>query len=134
MHRRRLIPTSLVALTIAAAVAAPAASAMPIDPVVTTDTPYQDLRNPDRQAPEPGGPSQDLRNPDTIDAAAGRGTFNAPEVLVVKVPEPAAPVADGGIDWMDAGIGAGTLFGLVLVAAGGSLLVVHRRHAGAVGV
>jgi hypothetical protein len=51
----------------------------------------------------------------------------------VKVPESAAPVADGGIDWMDAGIGAGALFGLVLVAAGGSLLVVHRRQAGPVG-
>ena len=51
----------------------------------------------------------------------------------MKVPESAAPVADGGIDWMDAGIGAGALFGLVLVAAGGSLLVVHRRQAGPVG-
>ena len=33
---------------------------------------------------------QDLRSPDARDAAEGRGTFNAPEVTVVKVPRPRA--------------------------------------------
>ena len=33
-------------------------------------------------------PPQDLRNPDTVDFANGRGTYNAPEVVVVKAPEP----------------------------------------------
>ena len=47
--------------------------------------------------------------------------------MVVKVPEP-VPAA-GGIDWADAGIGAGALLGLMLLGLGGSLAVVHRRQA-----
>ena len=42
---------------------------------------------------------------------------------VVLVPT-AAP---GGFDWLDAGIGAGGALGLVLLAIGGTMLVLHRR-------
>jgi hypothetical protein len=69
---------------------------------------------------------RDLRSPDTRDHADGRGTFNAPEVTVVKVTEP-SPVS-GGVDWADAGIGAGAAFGLSLLALGSTLAVVRRRH------
>ena len=49
--------------------------------------------------------------------------------MVVDAPKPAPqPVADG-MDWADAGIGAGGLLGLVLVAAGGTLVIAHRRSA-----
>lgn len=77
----------------------------------------------------PDEPAQDMRLPDTRDYAQGRGTFNSPDVLVVKVREQPAPAAADGIDWGDAGIGAGTLLGLSLVGAGGALFVVQRRHA-----
>jgi hypothetical protein len=40
-------------------------------------------------------PRQDLRHPDTRDYAEGRGTYNAPEVVVVEKPQ-AQPA--GGID------------------------------------
>jgi hypothetical protein len=114
--------TRIAALTlVAGALAVPVASA--------AAPPEQDFRNPDNRQVEPVGPSQDLRSPDAVDAAAGRGTFNAPDVMVVKVKDAQpGPAADGGIDWGDAGIGAGGLAGLTLVSLGGALLVVHRRH------
>jgi hypothetical protein len=34
----------------------------------------------------------------------------------------------GGLDWGDAGIGAGGLLGLILLALGGTLAVMHRRQ------
>ena len=58
-------------------------------------------------------PRQDLRSPDTVDFANGRGTYNSPEVVVVDVPKPeSAPVSAGGIDWADAGLGAGSLLAI----------------------
>jgi hypothetical protein len=68
---------------------------------------------------------QDLRSPDTRDYAAGRGTFNAPEVTVVRVPADRPRPAGDGIDWSDAGIGAGAALGLVLLAFGGATAVVR---------
>ena len=73
--------------------------------------------------------AQDLRSPDARDASAGRGTFNAPDVAVVKLTEPAAGRADGGFDWRDAGIGAGTLLGAVALGLGGGM-TMHRRRRG----
>jgi hypothetical protein len=70
---------------------------------------------------------QDLRSPDARDAAAGRGSFNSPEVTVVKVAQPSAS-PDGGLDWGDAGIGAAALLGLLLLGLGGTLAVIHRRQ------
>jgi hypothetical protein len=70
---------------------------------------------------------QDLRSPDARDAAAGRGSFNSPEVTVVKVAQPSAS-PDGGLDWGDAGIGAAALLGLLLLGLGGTFAVIHRRQ------
>jgi hypothetical protein len=89
----------------------------------------QDLRSPDaRDSAGTAQVPQDLRSPDARDSAAGRGTFSAPGVTVVKVPQ-VAPSA-GGIDWRDAGIGAGAALGLTLLALGGTLALAHRKHAG----
>ena len=151
MNLHRITRTTALGLvTVAAAVAAPTASAMPDYGVGSTESsnpaaaqapaPRQDMRSPDTRdvataaESSKGGTSAatsgaDLRSPDARDHAAGRGTFNAPEVTVVKVPEP-APVApsNGGIDWGDVGIGAGGMLGLALLALGGTYAVVHRRH------
>ena len=93
----------------------------------------QDTRSPDtRDAAQTAQPLQDLRSPDARDAAEGRGTYNSPDVVVVKVPLPSPatePSSAGGIDWADAGIGAGSLLGLSLIALGGTLVIVHRRRA-----
>jgi hypothetical protein len=71
---------------------------------------------------------RDLRSRDTRDFADGRGTYSAPEVVVVKAPAVARPTATG-IDWEDVGIGAGGLLGASLIALGGALLVVQRGGA-----
>jgi hypothetical protein len=134
MFNHRLTRTAAVALTLAAT-AAPAA-AMPVDPLTVGDEPTQDLRNADNRnygtrAPVlPEEQPQDFRSPDTRDYADGRGTHNAPNVVVVDAPKPAAQPASTGIDWEDVGIGAGGLLGASLIAVGGALFVVHRRSPG----
>ena len=122
MNPHRLTRTAALGLTVAA-LAAPTAAAQ------------QDLRSADARdaartsslAGTTSTPRQDLRPPDTRDYAEGRGTFNAPEVTVVKLAQP-APAGDGGIDWGDVGIGAGSVLGLALLALGGTFAVVHRRQ------
>jgi hypothetical protein len=99
----------------------------------------QDLRSPDARdaaithqrsnrsrATKLNESAQDLRSPDARDAADGRGTFNAPDVTVVKIPE-SAPTTSG-IDWADVGIGAAGVLGMALLALGGTFVVAHRRH------
>lgn len=109
MIRHRLARSAALGLTVAA-IAAPTAAAQ------------QDLRSPDARdaarvsAAQQGQPRQDLRSPDARDYAEGRGAFNAPEVTVVRVPEPAP--STGGLDWVDAGIGAGAMVGLMLLRRG----------------
>jgi hypothetical protein len=146
MNRHRLARSAALGLALAA-LATPTAFAQPVDlrsqmgtsslAGTTSSAPRQDLRSADaRDAARSadarqGRPHQDLRSPDTRDYAAGRGTFSAPEVTVVKVTGPAPPSA--GIDWGDAGIGAGSMLGLILLALGSSLAVVRRRHSAAAG-
>jgi hypothetical protein len=127
MNTKRITHSAALGLVLAA-VATPAAGAR------------QDLRNPDQVTPSPGARErliapatdarQDLRNPDTIDAAAGRGTDRSPDVIVVKIPvqTPSTASSAGGLDWQDAGIGAGGLLALGLIGLGGTLLVVHHRR------
>src|SRR5215210_8472204 len=117
MTTHRFIRSAALGLTVAA-LTAPAAVARPAD-----------FRSPDARdaAIQQDQPPQDLRTPDARDQAAGRGTFTAPEVTVVKVAEPAPAATGGGLDWGDAGLGAGGMLGLVLVGVASVLAVVHRR-------
>jgi len=120
MSYRHLIHTAALGLAVAA-VAAPVAAAQ------------QDLRSPDAADAAHGAALQqvqDNRSPDARDAAEGRGTFSAPRVTVVKVTEPLAGSVNDGLDWGDAGIGAGAVLALVLLAVGGALMVTHRRRDG----
>jgi hypothetical protein len=146
MRHRRLTHSAALGLVVAA-LAAPTAAAQHQDlrspdtrdaatphgnPWQGLPSPTQDLRSPDardaaRQPSTVQVRQQDLRSPDTRDHAGGRGTFNAPQVTVVRLPRP-APAADDGIAWGDAGIGAGALFGLLALALGGTAALVHRRH------
>ena len=115
MFTNRLTRTAAIALAIAAA-AAPAASARPIEEPAATQkyTLPHDFRSADARGTDQ--PQQDLRSADTRDYAEGRGTYNAPEVVVVDVPQPVAQPTAGGIDWQDVGLG-------------GALAIVHRRGA-----
>jgi hypothetical protein len=123
MTHRHLTHTAALGLAVAA-IAAPVAAAQ------------QDLRSPDAvdaaQTALARGhdqQAQDNRSPDARDAAQGRGTFTAPRVTVVKVAQPTATTS-GGFDWGDAGIGAGGVLALVLIATGGALMVTHHRRGG----
>jgi hypothetical protein len=142
MYKNRLIRTAAVALAIAAT-AAPVATARPIDGPIgnagyalpdgfqtadTRDSPAATARG--TYQPVPAEPKQDLRSADTRDYADGRGTYNAPEVVVVKSTPPVAePTSGGGVDWADVGLGAGSLLGLGLIALAGGALIVQRRGA-----
>jgi len=132
MNTKPLIHSAALGLTLAAfttpAFGAPQDLRNP-DQVTPLVEPRQDLRNPDQVTPAVE-PTQDLRSPDAIDAAAGRGTERSPDVIVVRLPveTPEVAASAGGLDWQDAGIGAGGLFALGLIGLGGTLLVVHRRR------
>ncbi len=119
MLTTRRIYRTTIAIALAGALVAPAAS-------VADDHWAWTSSRPDAT---PAEARQDLRSPDTRDAAIGRGTWSVPDVTVVKLPQP-VPVAERGIDWGDAGIGAGTLFGVIVVGLGGAMAVMHRRRRG----
>src|SRR5215210_5728890 len=113
MTTHRFIRSAALGLTVAA-LAAPAAVARP------ADFRSPDTRDAGNAAIQQDQPRQDLRTPDARDQAAGRGTFTAPEVTVVKVAEP-APAATGG--------GAGGRPGLVRGGVGFVLAGVRGRKA-----
>jgi len=92
----------------------------------------QDLRSPDTRDAgrvtevQRTPPRRYFASPDARDYAEGRGTFNAPEVMVVKVPATATPEltsSASALDWNDVAIGAGAALGVMLLAIGGSLAV-----------
>jgi hypothetical protein len=124
MRPTRTIIAPIVAVLAAVTLAAPAA-ARPLDSA--SDRPYEQPN---------GAHAQDLRSPDAVDAAAGRGTFNAPAVTVVKVPE-SAPTPSGGVHWDDAAIGAAGATGVLMISLAGALALRHRqsspRSRGAIG-
>jgi hypothetical protein len=131
MKHRRISRIVTLSLTIAA-VTAPTTMAGASEIASGKPLANQNLVSPDaRDAVHPsslGGTSQkiDRRTPDARDAGDGRGTWAAPTVTVVQVPQPTP--SHTGLDWGDAGIGAGAVVGLVLLALGSGLAIVHRRQ------
>jgi len=137
MLRSRFTRTIGLGITIAALGASTAAArpadfrtpdAIAADHARTAQYTPSDVRTPDSAyAGKPSSTKRvfDMRTPDARDHGEGRGTFNAPEVSVIKVVDPAP--ADSGFDWGDAGIGAGGLFGLILLGLGGTAAVAHRK-------
>jgi hypothetical protein len=70
-------------------------------------------------------PPQDLRSPDAREAAAvSRAAARAG--IVVKPPQPAPVLADDGIDWGDAGIGAGSLLVVIALGLAAAVTIPHR--------
>jgi hypothetical protein len=137
MSRSRFTRTIGLGITIAA-LGASTATARPIDGPMhdaiaagqqtTTQHTPSDVRTPDTVStskPSTTKPVADLRTPDARDHGQGRGTFNAPEVTVVKLADP-GPTGNG-FDWRDAGIGAGGLLGLILLGLGATAAVAHRK-------
>jgi hypothetical protein len=46
----------------------------------------------------------------------------------VTPPQPTRVRSDGGIDWGDAGIGAGALLGVIALGFAGAMTILHRRR------
>jgi hypothetical protein len=110
---------------LAAAIAAAALT------VPATSAAYPDYLNPDNGGPgiesyrgQPG--YQDLRNPDS---RAPSNPAQTGEVSGTSTPPLIA--TEPGFDWGDAGIGAGSVLALVLIALAAMFAVVHRRSRGA---
>jgi hypothetical protein len=91
-----------------------------------------DLRSPDARIPVTPADTAvkvDLRSPDAVDGATGSRRHVSVPPAIIHVSAPA--VDDGGFQWGDAGVGAGILFALLVLPAGGyALMVAHRRSAG----
>jgi hypothetical protein len=149
-HRRALALVALAAIAGLTALAPTGALAQPMRDTATpatahihgtpTPTPPQDRRalantsslagtTAARHAGQAGRVRQSLQSPDARDAAEGRGAFNSPDVVVVKAQPQTRPALTNGIDWSDAGIGAGGLLGMSLLGLGGMLLIRHHRRA-----
>jgi hypothetical protein len=124
------VTATTLAVVLAGTIGVPAVSArVPADRVPTGGWP--DMHASTAQALADSHERQDLRSAHARDAAAGRGTFSAPDVAVVTQPaSPAqpAPASSDGLDWTDAGIGAGGALTMVLLGAGGAFAVGHRRR------
>jgi hypothetical protein len=119
MNHHRLARSTALGLALAA-LAAPAAGARQ----------PQDLRAPDMRDATPAAHAPpDLRSPYAGDAAGGRGASKRPQVVIVNAQPTPQPAPADGLDWADAGIGAGTLLGLGLIGLGGALFIGHRRRA-----
>jgi hypothetical protein len=73
----------------------------------------------------------DLRTPDAVDGASGLRRGVDVDPAIVRVSVPATTTVDDGFQWSDAGIGAGIVFALLVLSAGGyALMVAHRRSTG----
>jgi hypothetical protein len=133
MSSHRITRIAMAALAVGA-VAAPTAGARADGPITNPHSApaaavpvYQDLRTPDAKDGYvfSRSPSVDLRSPDAIDAATTpkHTTGLVPPVQVVHLSDK----AKSDFDWGDAGIGAGTVAGLALLALGGTAMVTRRR-------
>jgi hypothetical protein len=100
------IRRSLALATAVTALAAPAAWAAPVDPVV------------------PGGAGDEVQN-------ASYPSVDPSLLVVPSSPASAAETSSGdGFDWGDAGLGAGAMLGLTAMAAGTAVALRHRPRRG----
>jgi hypothetical protein len=123
MNHHRLGRSAALGLALAV-LAASTASARPVDL-------RSQMRTSSLAGTTSAAPHRFVGSPDAYDLNHPRSTSSAPAVTVVRVTGPAPP--GGGIDWGDAGIGAGGTLGLILLALGTTLVVVHRRRSAARG-
>jgi hypothetical protein len=124
---KQTLATAMAGVAIAAAVAAPAASAAQdlrsadaMDAAIRAER--KDQRSPDAVDAARAGQRQDLRSPDAFDAATRSDPAVPAQTTAVASPP------SGGFDWVSGAIGAaGTGSLIVLLVLGGSAISGHRR-------
>jgi hypothetical protein len=113
-----------------------------ITSAAAASAPQQDLRSPDARDAAAGGGSVNV--PDVITApvftdrqrAIVEGFKRSPSYQEAlreaetagRLPQTAPVLADDGIDWGDAGMGAASLFGLIALGLAGTVTILHRRR------
>jgi hypothetical protein len=132
-----------VAMTSTAAASGPQDLRDPDNRAVAA-APAQDLRSPDTRDPAAGGgtfEATDAISPQVItdrQRALVERFKRSPsyhEALreaasIAELPQPVPVRSDDGIDWGDAGIGAGSLLGVIALGLAGAMTIVHRRRRG----
>jgi hypothetical protein len=116
--RSTRLTTTLIGMVVAAAFAAPTASAMPIDPVAPSVT--------TRDVPDVSPPPSSIAASAGEDYEALRAPAATGESTAVAVDEPSAPA---GFDWVSAAIGAVAAAGIALVSL--AAIGTRRRTVGA---
>ena len=129
LHRATIACALVCALVVPAVSSAQDRASAPTSSLAGTTSPRGAVST-SSLAGTTSAPSQDLRSADNRDPLMRQGTLGAPDVTVVKLPQP-APVRDNpGIDPRGLGIGAAIM--LVVVAlwfAGAAAVAQHRRSA-----
>jgi hypothetical protein len=135
--RRRIVlglavVTAIVTTSAAAATGPPGATAEPV--AVPTGPPGATAEPVAAPTGPPGATAEPVAAPTGPPGATAEpvapSTVQPGDVQVVPVPSSPVVEVRGGLDWADAGIGAGIAFGGILLL-GGALLVVRRsgqRH------
>ena len=142
MKTESTLRRGLAVATVVSALAAPTASAAPVEQFTpsTTSGPspesikyggFNPLTGRPDSAPAAEAPAVDGDASAKVDYSknAAGGDYAPP---VSSTPAPPAPVrvvqvgADNGFDWGDAGIGAGGLLALVAIASGALVAIRHR--------
>jgi hypothetical protein len=111
-----LIRTLAIALAFAA-VAVPTAQAK-----------FVDIHQPLIEQSMPTCPQNFSRNPATKECLSPFATVKAAPSAPSAPSAPAAEPSGGGIDWEDAGIGAGGTLAMVLLAGSGAMTLANRRR------
>ena len=144
-RRTRRFPRLAIAVVVVGLMAPAGAVALPSD-YRSADAIDAGIQAQQSESSEqtPQGPV-DLRSPDAVDAGIQAQQSQRPEqtpqrpvdlrspdamdTQFVRTAEPATITASsGGFDWGDAGIGAGAVLGLLLIALSVMFSVVHRRN------
>jgi len=113
----------LVYLAVAAAVAAPVATAGPMNPTLRNDNAHFGAQ------PSPSEPaSPTLRNDEAHFGTAPRSSTASTSPVLQESPAPIVVRVESGFDWVSAGVGAsgGLGLALVVVAAAAGLRGRHR--------
>jgi hypothetical protein len=111
-----LIRTLAIALAFAA-VAVPTAQAK-----------FVDIHQPLIEQSMPTCPQNFSRNPATKECLSPFETVKVAPSVPSAPSAPAAEPSGGGIDWEDAGIGAGGTLAMVLLAGSGAMTLANRRR------
>jgi hypothetical protein len=117
-HKHRRALHGMAAVVSVCALAAPTASAVPVEQFIP------------RAGDESGGGSSSVPPPSSIAASAAEEYENLRSPDATSVPVRVVKVrADGGFDWGDAGIGATGMLALAAIGAGAAVATGRRgRH------